>query len=75
VRASAAELIALVVKDNPPCKAWAFEGRALERLLALHRGDVKGGGPVGENEKIRGKTWGKVQSALVHLCCEVELKD
>jgi hypothetical protein len=28
VRASAAEFIALVVKDNPPCKAWAFEGRA-----------------------------------------------
>ena len=51
-----------------------YTTRALERLLALHCGDVKGGGPVGENEKMRGKTWGTVQSALVHLCCKVELK-
>jgi hypothetical protein len=27
---------------------------------------------VGENEKMRGKTGGKVKSALVHLCCKVE---
>ena len=52
VRSAAAELIALVVKDNPPCQAWAFEGRALERLLALHSGNVKSG-PVGETEKVR----------------------
>jgi hypothetical protein len=52
IRSAAAELVALVVKDNPPCQAWAFEGRALERLLALHSGNVKGG-PVGENEKVR----------------------
>lgn len=52
IRSAAAELIALVVKDNPPCQAWAFEGGALERLLALHSGNVKAG-PVGETEKVR----------------------
>jgi len=70
VRATAAELIALVVKDNPPCQAWAFEGRALERLLALHRGDVKGGGPVGENEKIRAVS---AMSALIQCTPEAQL--
>merc|ERR1719183_1989897 len=53
VRSAAAQLIALVVKDNPPCQAWAFEGNALPRLLALHRGHTKDGGAVGETERVR----------------------
>ena len=35
VRSAAAQLIALVVKDNPPCQAWAFEGNALPRYLVF----------------------------------------
>ena len=70
VRATAAELIALVVKDNPPCQAWAFEGQALPRLLALHRGEVRDGGPVGETEKIRAVA---ALSALIQHTPEAQL--
>ena len=70
IRAHAAELIALVVKDNPPCQAWAFEGKALERLLALHRGHVKSGEVVGQLERLRAVS---ALSALIQHSADAQL--
>mmetsp|Transcript_49246 Transcript_49246/g.79457 ORF Transcript_49246/g.79457 Transcript_49246/m.79457 type:complete len:317 (+) Transcript_49246:199-1149(+) len=70
VRGRAAELLALVVKDNAPCQAWAFEGGALEKLLALHAGNVKGGGAVGETEKLRAVG---AMNALIQLNPDAQL--
>jgi len=54
IRSLAAELVALCVKDNPPCQAWAFERNALNVLLGLHSGRTGNtDDAVGETERVK----------------------
>lgn len=70
VRTKAAELVALAVQNNPPCQAWAFEGGALPKLLALHaKGTEK------EKQKCLLALSGLIsnnppaQEAFIKVCC------
>mmetsp|Transcript_9232 Transcript_9232/g.14572 ORF Transcript_9232/g.14572 Transcript_9232/m.14572 type:complete len:275 (-) Transcript_9232:76-900(-) len=68
VRSKAAELVATCVKDNPISQAWAFEHRALQKLFAMHRGQLADGSTV----RPEGPTEGERTKALSALSALIQ---